>query len=84
LRWVSDCRASPRGRDRIDGPKTSLGRSQMFVVFVTALATWVFMLLMNVVDLGNFLVEGTIAVIGGAVVGLLVPWYRARQRRQNR
>jgi hypothetical protein len=56
----------------------------MFVVFVTALATWVFMLVMNVVDLGNFLVEGTIAVIGGAVVGLLVPWYRARQRRQNR
>ena len=56
----------------------------MFVVFVTALATWAFMLLMNVVDLGNFLVEGTLAVIGGAVVGLLVPWFRARQRRQSR
>jgi hypothetical protein len=56
----------------------------MFVVLVTALATWVFMLLMNVVNLGNFLVEGTLAVIGGAVVGLLVPWFRARQRRQSR
>ena len=56
----------------------------MFVVLVTALATWAFMLLMNVINLGNFLVEGTIAVIGGAIVGLLVPWYRARQRRQSR
>jgi hypothetical protein len=56
----------------------------MFVVFVTALATWGFMLVMNVVDLGNFLVEGTLAVIGGAIVGLLVPWFRARQRRQRR
>ena len=56
----------------------------MFVVLVTAIATWAFMLVMNFIDLGNFLVEGTIAVIGGAVVGLLVPWYRARQRRQSR
>jgi hypothetical protein len=56
----------------------------VFVVLVTALATWVFMLVMNVINLGNFLVEGTIAVIGGAIVGLLVPWYRARQRRQAR
>jgi len=56
----------------------------MVVVLVTAVATWAFMLLMNIVDLGNFLVEGTIAVIGGAIVGLLVPWYRSRQRRAAR
>jgi hypothetical protein len=56
----------------------------MFAVIVTALTTWAVMLVMEVVNLGNFLLEGTIAVIVGAVVGLLVPWYRARQRRANR
>jgi len=56
----------------------------MFAVLVTALTTWGIMLVMEVVNLGSFLVEGTIAVTGGALVGLLVPWYRARQRRANR
>jgi hypothetical protein len=56
----------------------------MFAVLVTALATWAMMLVMQVVNIGNFLVEGTIAVLVGAAVGLLVPWYRARQRRANR
>jgi len=56
----------------------------MFAVLVTALTTWGIMLVMEVVNLGSFLIEGTIAVIGGALVGLLVPWYRARQRRANR
>jgi hypothetical protein len=56
----------------------------MVAVFVTALATWAMMLVMEVVNLGNFLVEGTIAVIVGFLVGLIVPWYRARQRRQAR
>ena len=56
----------------------------MFVVLVTALSTWALMLVMNVINLGNFLVEGTIAVIGGAILGMMVPWYRARQRRQER
>jgi len=56
----------------------------MFVVLVTAVATWAMMLVMNFIDLGNFLVEGTIAVIGGAIIGLLVPWYRSRQRRAER
>ncbi|HMJ80770.1 MAG TPA: hypothetical protein VK592_06975 [Candidatus Dormibacteraeota bacterium] len=55
----------------------------MIAVFVTALATWVIMLVLNTVNLGNFLVEGTIAVVGGGLIGLLVPWYMARQRRQN-
>jgi hypothetical protein len=56
----------------------------MFAVLVTALTTWALMLVMEVVNLGSFLIEGTVAVIGGALVGLLVPWYRARQRRANR
>jgi len=56
----------------------------MFAVIVTALTTWAMMLVMEVVNLGNFLLEGTIAVVVGAVVGLMVPWYRARQRRANR
>jgi hypothetical protein len=54
----------------------------MIAVLVTAVATWVAMLLMNVVDLGNFLVEGTVAVLIGAAVGLLVPWWMVRRRRQ--
>jgi hypothetical protein len=56
----------------------------VIAVIVTALTTWAIMLVMEVVNLGSFLVEGTIAVIGGAFVGLLVPWYRSRQRRANR
>lgn len=56
----------------------------MIAVIVTALTTWAMMLVMEVVNLGNFLLEGTIAVIVGAFVGLLVPWYRSRQRRANR
>ena len=56
----------------------------MLAVLVTALATWVILLVLNAVNLGNFVVEGTIAVLGGAAIGLLVPWYLVRQRRQNR
>ena len=56
----------------------------MVAVLVTAVATWVAMLVMNNVDIGNFLVEGTIAVLIGAGVGLLVPWWMVRRRRQNR
>ena len=53
----------------------------MFVVLVTALATWVLMLVLNTANVGTFLVQGTIAVLGGALIGLLVPWFRRRQRR---
>lgn len=56
----------------------------MYAVIVTAIATWVAMLVMNNIDLGNFLIEGTVAVIIGAGVGFVVPWYRARQRRKER
>jgi len=53
----------------------------MFVVLVTALATWVLMLVLNTANVGSFLVQGTIAVLGGALIGLMVPWYRRRQHR---
>jgi hypothetical protein len=56
----------------------------MFAVLVTAPATWAMMLVMEVVSLGNFLLEGTIAVIVEARVGLMMPWYRAREWRANR
>ena len=56
----------------------------MVAVFVTALTTWIILLVLETLNVGNFLVEGTIAVIGGALIGLLVPWYMVRQRRQNR
>jgi hypothetical protein len=56
----------------------------MIAVLVTAVTTWVFMLVFEVVDVGGFLLEGSIAVLGGAAVGLLVPWYRSRKRRAER
>jgi hypothetical protein len=59
-------------------------RDAVIAVLVTAVATWVGMLVMNMIDLGNFLVEGTVAVLFGAAVGLLVPWLMVRRRRQNR
>ena len=55
----------------------------MVAVLVTALATWAVMLVMEVVNLGSFLVEGTIAVIGGATrrsPGALVPGPPAARR----
>ena len=56
----------------------------MIAVLVTAVATWVMMLIMNVVNLGNFILEGTVSVLVGAAVGLLVPWWLARRRRAER
>ena len=53
----------------------------MIAVLVTAVATWVMMLIMNVVNLGNFILEGTVSVLVGAAVGLLVPSWLARRRR---
>jgi hypothetical protein len=54
-------------------------------VIVTAVATFIAIVVLDLVapDLG-FLVEGAIAVLIGAAVGLTVPWYMARQRRANR
>ena len=56
----------------------------MLAVIVTAIATWVMILIMDVVPIGSWLLEGTLAVAIGAVIGLSVPWYLARQRRRNR
>jgi hypothetical protein len=56
----------------------------MLAVIVTAVATFLVLLVMDYVDLGNFLVEGLIAVVIGAAAGLIVPWYTARQRRKAR
>jgi hypothetical protein len=53
----------------------------MLAVIVTAVATWIALLAMDALPIGGFIVESLIAVVIGAGVGLLVPWYRARQRR---
>jgi hypothetical protein len=56
----------------------------MLAVIVTAIATWVMILIMDVVPIGGWLLEGTLAVAIGALIGLSVPWYLARQRRNRR
>lgn len=56
----------------------------MTLVLLTALATWVLMLIMNNVDVGGFLVESTIAVLGGAVIGFFGAWFLRRRARKNR
>ena len=53
----------------------------MFAVLITALATWATMVVLNALNPNNVLLEATIAVVVGAFVGLLVPWWRARRRR---
>ena len=56
----------------------------MRLVLLTAAAVWVLMLVMNVVDVGGFIVESSIAVIGGAAIGLIGSWYMRRQERKER
>jgi hypothetical protein len=56
----------------------------MLAVFVTALVTWLILLVLNAVDLGGFLFEGSIAVLGGIAAGLLVPWFMVRRARARR
>jgi NhaP-type Na+/H+ or K+/H+ antiporter len=57
----------------------------MTLVLLTALATWVLMLALNVIDVGGFFVESTIAVLGGAAIGFIGAWYlRRRSRRERR
>ena len=53
----------------------------MIAVLVTAVATWLILLVLDNVNLGSFLLESTVAVLGGAAIGLLVPWFLARRRR---
>lgn len=42
------------------------------------------MLRLNVVDVGGFIVESSIAVLGGAAIGLIGSWYLRRQERKER
>ena len=53
----------------------------MVLVLATAISTWVLMLVMDAVDIGGFLLESTIAVIGGAIIGFIAGWFLRRQRR---
>ena len=60
------------------------GDSIMTLVLLTAVSVWALMLLMNVVDLGGFLLESTIAVLGGAAIGFFGAWFlRRRSRKSN-
>jgi hypothetical protein len=56
----------------------------MRLVLLTAFATWVLMQVMNWVNIGGFLVESTIAVVGGALIGFIGSWYLRRQERKAR
>jgi LPXTG-motif cell wall-anchored protein len=56
----------------------------MTLVLLTAVSVWVLMLVLNVVDVGNFFVESLIAVIGGALVGFFGAWFLRRRNRRAR
>ena len=56
----------------------------MTLVLLTAVAVWALMVVFNMVEFSNFLVESTIAVIGGALIGFIGAWYlRRRNRKAN-
>jgi membrane associated rhomboid family serine protease len=56
----------------------------MTLVLLTAVSVWVLMLVMDAVNVGNFLVESTIAVLGGAAIGFIGAWYLRRRARKER
>ena len=57
----------------------------MTLVLLTALSVWVLMLVMQqVLPVGGFLLEGTIAVLGGAAIGFFGAWFLRRRSRKNR
>jgi hypothetical protein len=60
------------------------GDSTMTLVLLTALSVWVLMLVMEVLPVGGFLLEGTIAVLGGAAIGFFGAWFLRRRSRRNR
>jgi hypothetical protein len=60
------------------------GGIRMVAVFVTALVTWVLVLVLNFLNWGTFIVDGTVAVLGGFAAGMLVPWFLARRARARR
>ncbi len=55
----------------------------MTLVLLTAVATWVLMLILDNIDLGGFLIESTIAVLGGAAIGFVGAWYLRRRERRS-
>jgi hypothetical protein len=56
----------------------------MTLVLLTAVSVWVLMLIMDQVNVGGFLVESTIAVLGGAAIGFFGAWFLRRRARKNR
>lgn len=56
----------------------------MTLVLATAVSVWLLMLVMNVIDVGGFVVESTIAVVGGAIIGSLFAWWQRRRARKAR
>jgi len=57
----------------------------MTLVLATAVSVWVIMLLLDTFNPGNwgFIVDSTVAVIGGAIIGFIAAWYLRRQRRKG-
>lgn len=56
----------------------------MTLVLLTAVSVWVLMQILSVVDVGNWLIESTIAVLGGAAIGFIGAWYLRRRARRER
>ena len=56
----------------------------MVAVIVTALVTWALIVILDFLSWGTFLVDGTVAVVGGFAAGMLVPWFLARRARARR
>jgi hypothetical protein len=61
------------------------GDSIMTLVLLTAVSVWALMVLMNALNPGwGFLVESTIAVLGGAAIGFFGAWFLRRRNRKAR
>ena len=56
----------------------------MILVFATAISTWLLLWVLDTFFTYSFLIDGTIAVIGGVIVGFIAAWIIRRQRRQER
>jgi membrane associated rhomboid family serine protease len=56
----------------------------MILVFATAISTWLLLFVMDTFFSYSFIIEGTIAVIGGVIVGFIAAWFIRRQRRKDR
>ncbi len=56
----------------------------MLAVLVTAVVTWALIVILSFLNVGSFLLDGTIAVVGGFLAGMLVPWFMVRRARARR